>query len=256
MLQLRALVCGNNTAGHGPLGDVLSHLGQNLDSVISEFPLPIGNSQGLSSLFVPFLVRSAIDVAMTALLARVDPFRVLALRSVQAGTDYDSAAKNESAIRWYGDIISADPPPQNPWSTMHRPEKMTRALLGDYQAAVLWQPAFNAAIDYLSTRTFHGPWTREIRTIDPDSFLPRYKRIAIQTFSRASKGVHHEFVIPPKSYYTKADLTALTGDAIKLCGCLGMLLSFSEHAKRGLPVDQVVDAFEALQTVDIGEVKW
>src|SRR5262249_19277919 len=159
--NLSDLVCGN-VKGNGNLARSLRHLAQTLTLLERHLRRGALKRRPLERLVCPFLIRSIIEVACTSLIGRRDPFRVLTLAEIQSQGDYLSSGKVAAAIQWTGDVF-AGAPVKNLWDSDRKTTDMTRALLGDYQDHIFWQPAFLRLSDHLSsyggTMTF-GDWTR------------------------------------------------------------------------------------------------
>ncbi len=144
---LAKLLCGNVVPDGGGIDEVLSHLSASINNVVGELERLESLDPGQISLFAPFLGRSILELGCTALIARLDPFRVLLIKEYQQQPNYlDSLMDkpNKSSIRWQGDVFAdkvtdiwADKSLQNP----------TRALLGDYYKALIWSANFDKLQD-------------------------------------------------------------------------------------------------------------
>jgi hypothetical protein len=132
------------------------------------------------------------------------------------------------------------------WAQDRKPEQMSRALLGDYVDAVVWQPAFEAFLDACAKGVL-GPRASVLRGLEPKQFLPRTRGLAMKTFSMASKGVHHEFVLPHTSYYDDATVRVLVEDAVHTCADLGVVASCCEHMPFPLSREEALTIYEDIQ---------
>lgn len=238
------LLCGDTASASGDLADTLTHLNDTIRSLIELLPAPRGAGTP-SVIITPYVCRSLIDVATTALIARVDPFRILTLRRVQLSSDFDVGRKTACSVQWHGDVVAPEKV-TDPWSSNRRSDQMTRALLGDYQAELIWRPAFERAVDFISTRPSTTEWTRELQRVDLDAFAPQLRQMAVSAYSTASKGVHHELLIPPTSYYDDATLVDLVETSVKVCGWAGLAINFCEYNVFGWDSNATVDKFEEL----------
>lgn len=136
---LAKLLCGNVVPDGGGIDEVLSHLSVSIDNVVKELVTLQSLSDNQISLFAPFLGRSILELGCTALIARLDLFRVLLLRECQKQPNYQIDKPNKCSIHWKGDVLAdkvtdiwADKSMQNP----------TRALLGDYYRTLIWSANF------------------------------------------------------------------------------------------------------------------
>ena len=84
---------------------ILKHLSGSIEKIISELSDLSELSDSKISLYGPYLGRSVLELSMTALLARLDPFRILVIKGRQAQPGYELNKPNSSAIRWQGDVI-------------------------------------------------------------------------------------------------------------------------------------------------------
>ena len=126
---------------------------------------------------------------------------------------------------------------------------VSRALLGGYQDELLWQPAFLRLLDHLQNHNTleKGVWLTLLQNIDPECLVPMLRAQAIQIYTTASKGVHHEFVLSVSSYYDPATLSTLTDEVLRLVSTMSLLMNFAETVAYCLPPMTAVKLYEALQ---------
>lgn len=240
-LSVAALVCGDVT-GASQIASTLRHLRETLVRVLSESPEPYGTAKEVHPLFGPFLTRSILEVACTALLARFDPFRILTLAQLQSTANYEVGKRLTAAIQWQGDVVSEVK--SDRWKAELKPEQMSRALLGDYAETISWRPAFERFLDLASGRSH--PRVAELQARSLDEFLPRIRALAQKTYSAASKGVHHEFVLPLASYYDVATLRDLFDDAVRVVTDLSVVANCCAHIVFPLSPSEAMNRFEEL----------
>ena len=248
MSQLSKLICGNVKESHADdLARSLCHFAETVCLLEPHLKKKPKKRRPLDRLVAPFVIRSMVEIACTSIIARLDPFRILTIAKIQSQTSYDVSQKVASALKWQGDIVAEKV--NNLWEASRRTEDMTRALLGDYQDEIFWQPAFYRLLDYLqqSGNSISGPWLSELINIEPSSLVPRFRGIATKIYSAASKGVHHEFVLSISAYYDDATLDQLSHDVIKLISTMGLIASFAENSVYGLKEAQAVSYYKALQ---------
>ena len=115
--------------------------------------------------------RALLEVGLTAIIARLDPFRVLVLREMQLQPEFDVAIRRSTSVQWQGDIMSKPPPKKDAklWSPDLSINELTRALLGDYYEHVFWRPAFIRLLDRVSEGA-GGNWMDNLRLMDSDGF--------------------------------------------------------------------------------------
>lgn len=244
--DLTTLVCGGNDTDTGELADSMGHIRNSLYHIQRELPKPYGSNTSINQVYIPFLVRSILELSFTALIARLDPFRILTLRQVQLQGNYSTDSRNASSIQWSGDIVSREGGSPS-WSTETKPEKMSRSLLGEYQGEVVWKTAFIRLLDMLSENASQGDCSRELQQTTPESFLPKYRQEAVTLYSSASKGIHHEFVVPVSSYFDEDTLRDMVESAVKIVSIFSAVVHFSEHALYSLDHATALTIFESLE---------
>ena len=110
MHPLTTLICGN-AAVSGAIAEVNAHLSQSLDRLFVKGRNLRNDGDPLDlALFGPMLGRAIIEVGITAIVARLDRFRVLAIRNSQRSPDYDSKTRNRLAFNWTSDVQGEDKP--------------------------------------------------------------------------------------------------------------------------------------------------
>lgn len=99
MHPLATLICGTSSA-EGTPAEVHSHLASVLDRLVVRAKALKTAAEPIElALFGPFLGRATIEVGMTAILTRFDPFRVLAIRQSQLAADYDTKIRNPTRLQ-------------------------------------------------------------------------------------------------------------------------------------------------------------
>ncbi len=249
MSKLSELVCGNVKKKEGDLGLSLQHLAETLSLLERHLHRAAPRRRSLERLVCPFLIRGIMEVACTSLIGRRDPFRLLTLAKIQDQGTRLASGRVAAAMQWSGDVL-ADGPVKNLWDSACKTEDMTRALLGDYQDQIFWQPAFERLLDYLAndagTMTF-GQWTQRLRNTASESLVPQLRQTASRTYSQASKGVHHEFVLPMTTYYDDATLEEMTENALWLVATMAVVANFDASTAFTLTPRRAIQCYEDLQ---------
>jgi hypothetical protein len=245
-VDLGRLVCGAPPPGC-TLTEILDHLNTTLATISAEIESLQKDAaeETRFALLGPFLGRSLLEVALTAILGRLDPFRVLILREMQMRPDYAPERRNLVSIQWFGDI-HAEKKVDDIWRPDRNVKDMTRALLGDYYEQLFWRRAFQSLVDSVPEDR-GGEWMRELRRIPPDSFVPRVRQKTASIYSSCSKGVHHEFVIPASRYYDAATLTSQLKDGLEAVATLALAANASKDILFQLPLNEAIECFEHVQ---------
>jgi hypothetical protein len=251
--EFAKLVCGapNST---GPFAAITHHLSSSVKIVISAIlKLPAESSDRIA-LFGPFLGRSVLELAYTSLVGRLDPFRLLVLREIQMQqTAGDTTALGErclAAIQWSGDIRPTKDG-ENPdlWSPTKSMDKIHRSLFGKHYQEIYWIPAFTELIDSL-TDAQQGAWFDELRNITPESFTPRFRADSDRTYSSLSKGIHHEFVIPPENFYSPETVFELLKDALRVSASSALVCHAIPTCHYAIPLTEAMSLFDTVQKAE------
>ena len=245
---LRRLTCGDTDSG-SKLAEVLGHLGKALESLMEQITdlqkRQEGDRQVL--LYGPFLGRSLLEVSMTALLGRFDPFRILTLREVQQA-NRTADRRHAAAVQWTGDILALKKVTE-PWSVEQKPDGMTRALLGDYYERILWQQAFEQLLDRVP-QVRGGEWMLKLRRQTPEGFIPEMRRRVAEIYSTLSKGVHHELVISPERTLGQDTILDSMSESIEIVANLSLTANMIRHIPFILEEEDAVRCYEQLQKTD------
>jgi hypothetical protein len=251
--EFAKLVCGASGSA-GSFGGVTAHLSTSVKVVISEILKLPAESPERIALFGPFLGRSVVELTYTALVGRLDPFRLLALREIQMEqTAGDAAALGErcmAAIQWSGDIRPMkDGENQELWSPSKPMDKIHRSLFGKHYEQIYWIPAFTTLIDSLTDEQ-QGAWFDELRKITPESFTPRFRADSDRTYSSLSKGIHHEFVIPPEKFYSPETVFELLKDALRVSASSALVCHAIPTCQYAIPLNEAMSLYDTVQKAE------
>lgn len=250
--KLSKLVCGNvpaqNVPGACELSEILTHLGKSLERLGSEIRDLNEDDDSRVAVIGPFLGRSLLEIAVTALIGRLDPMRVFVVRRVQQQPSYSTGEVWKSAIRWNGDVVAEKV--GQPWDAKHEYRGMTKALLGDYYDELLWKPAVARVLD-LPIPDEAGAWFSQLKATDEAGFLPR-RRIEIGAlYTSLSKGVHHEFVMPPGAIYDRKTVADLMQRSVQVVAELAFVSHFIPHSPYCLESNQAIAELKELEAIEV-----
>jgi hypothetical protein len=244
---LAKLLCGNVVIGGDGINEVLNHLSESIDNIVRELIAIDSLDSEKISLFAPFLGRSILELGCTALIARLDPFRVLVLREYQKRPDYKIDKPNKSSIRWQGDVFSdkvsdlwADKSLQNP----------TRALLGDYYKVLIWANNFDKLRDEIEDIS-GDEWLFELKQKDFERFYSEISNDFSSLYSELSKGIHHELVIPLSSAFDRDTTKQLIEKTIRSIATLGLIVSVVSHSLNRLDTRVAIAAYKEIQDMGV-----
>lgn len=242
MHPLTMIVCGQ-TPPKGIVSETLLHLGGTLDRLVSRTLILKGTGDDIElALFGPYLGRATIEVALTAILGRFDPFRLLAIRRAQAASNYDPRQRNPLAFNWAADVQGDDKPKD--WEQRPNLKDLQRALLCKHFNDVFWQEAFTELLDAVPDGR-GATWMAKLKRIDPEGFTVAMRYEADKIYSELSKGVHHEFVTPT-AQYDSVTVRDLLGRSWELVATLGLTACFWPSLKQPATSD-LLKSFESIQ---------
>lgn len=245
--HLALLLCGHLRTDANELGEVLKHLSDTIDNVVSE----INNLENLNdlqiSLYGPFLGRSVLELACTALIARLDPFRILIVREKQRQPGYDLGKVNKSSIRWQGDVLAEKV--GNLWEDKSL-QNPTRALLGDYYSSLIWPSSFQKLIDSID-HISGDEWISDIKLKDSERFCNETRSQISTLYSELSKGVHHELVIPIGAALDKETTKDMIRRAIAAVSNLALVSTCVPHTANSIEIGTATEAYSEIQKMEI-----
>lgn len=227
--QLKLIACGDLKSARGvaptQLQEILGHIGSSIDVIVGQLQWVGAQPPARLALFGPFLGRSLLELCLTAIAGRLDPIRLLVIREVQSRPDYTTEKAWKSSIHWQGDIMprkaAAEPSKKkldpDPWD-------VSRALLSDEYDRLLWGPATERLLAEASGSGSN--WLAKIAGTGSDSFAGRKRSEMDRIYSSLSKGIHHEFVLPPGVLYDRTTVADLVQKVIQTVAEIGLVSHF------------------------------
>jgi hypothetical protein len=244
---LAKLLCGNIVVDGGGINEVLRHLSASIDNVVEALVILESLNPKQVSLFAPFLGRSILDLGCTALIARLDPFRLLLLREYQKQPTYLMDKPNKASIRWQGDVLAEKVKDLWDEKSVQNP---TRALLGDYYKNLIWSANFDKLLD--SVQDVSGDeWIFELRQKNFERFYNETLNEFSSVYSELSKGIHHELVIPLSSTFDRETTKELIEKTIRNVATLALIVSVVSHALNKLDIKVAIAAYKDIQEMGV-----
>lgn len=254
MEALINLLCGELKSEERDKGSevnlILSHLSLSLTGILDELrSLREGGDQRIMML-APFLARSWLEVSFTAVIGRLDPFRLLTIRRMQLSSGYDRTAPWKSAIRWQGDVLS--PKPKDIWAPQNEPKDITRALFGDYYDELIWKPALKDLSDSVPIDA-DSRWMTELLANPFESFSPRKREAVAALYSELSKSVHFESVTPSAALADRITIVELVNRCFRETAEVALLANLASHCFSKWNAAEAVDKFSGLEHEEVIE---
>ena len=244
---LTLLLCGALSTEENEINEVLAHLASSIENATEEINSLDLLSDKKVSLYGPFLGRSVLELAATALIARLDPFRLLLLRERQKQPDFELDKPHKSSIRWQGDVMADKV--SNLWDEKSLANP-TRALLGDYYTKLIWLGSFTNLLDR-SEEISGDEWLGDLRKKDSQRFCSEVRADFSSLYSELSKGIHHEIVIPAAAAFDKATTKELIRKVLYNVSTLGLIVSLIEHATNRPDMTAAFEAYRKVQKMEI-----
>lgn len=249
------IVCGTESFGSlYEFDSILEHMYDSITNITRELIWLIDQENSRFSLLGPFIGRSLLETCLTTLVGRIDPYRLLVLRHQQKNSDYNPSEKREISTKWTGDILaSKTPAPADLLNPDKKYSDISRALLSDHYDILLWRPALIRILDTInsdSTMNWQS-WISELQGIEDDRFIGTYRSKISTLYSKLSKGIHHEFVIPPERIYDRETVVSMLRDTVQYCCIIGGVANAICHLKRDLNIIQIFTLVNSVQSLEI-----
>jgi hypothetical protein len=238
------LLCGDKSEGTAKIAlDQLASSIQQFATRAAKFLADDISDEALS--FGPFCARVLLENGCAALVGRLDSFRMLYLSEFQAQPEYEPGKRAKSAFAWSGDVIPEEKPQQVLWSVDHDLPKISRALFSKHFDHILWKPALNRMLDYVSSLE-HDPLLADVLNIDPERFIDEAKGRGAQLYSTLSKGVHWEF-FTSALLFDEATVKNAIRETLLLVANLGLASHFVHTAYASLSPSDAVGCYKDIR---------
>lgn len=250
--SLELLLCGNTAAMISKFPDekisVLSGLGRLIRSYYDfsfEFKADLSSTQ--SSYFMPVALRSLMETATIALLARLDPLRVIHSSMCQSNQTYDKSKPQPGALKWKGDVINEAAPAANVWDAALSPSKIPRHLMSEQYKEAFWKPAITNLTNWHTTTTSQSAWVSQLASATPDDAFKTIVGNGKRVYSELSKGIHPEFAVRREAEFDSSTLETYLEDVMKWTATLGLISQFAGGLYSCVPAE---DAYAATKTIE------
>jgi hypothetical protein len=245
--SLAQLVCGDFNQ-HKSLENLYQVLFYNISNMETRLGrLLVEGGAGDLTILGPYYARNLLETTCSALLGRIDPFRLIYVQKVQSLDGFNIGSKAKGAISWAGDIFEKnDINLSNLWDPEREFSKVGRGLFGNHYGEIFWNPAFRTLIDdpsYLSDISLEYYRTG----IDsPDKFTLFIRQESSKLYSSLSKGIHSELVIKPDIIYDDTTVIELLNDTFQLCSILGIVSHYIDFSICRLPTDSAFHNYKEI----------
>lgn len=241
------LVCGSEYNDENEIDKILKHLSVSLKKIVLELAALQDLSDDKIGLYGPYLGRSMLELSMTALVGRLDPFKTLLMKKKQEQPDYDLGKPHSSSIRWQGDIVDKAVP--NLWEDKSLKDP-TRAILGAYQIELVLIDSARKIIDNGSEEAM-GMWFSQMSNTDAKGVVESIKSKINTAYSSLSKGVHHELLVPQESILDRDTVLTILNDTLYIISSLSLLISQIPHAYKNESLEQCFNDYKQSQELEL-----
>lgn len=245
--HIAILLASFDTDSESEIDIVLSHLNVSIEKIFREIiELPSASDEKIS-LYGPYLGRSLMELAATALLAKLDPLRMLIVKGKQTHSSYDMTKPQKSSIRWQGDVMSD--PVKDLWAdnSLNSP---TRALFGAYNVELVLKKSAEKLIDTVTPESI-GDWYDSIMKNDANTLIERMKSEISTLYSFLSKGIHHELVVPIESKFDRDTVSSRLNELIYNISTLGLIVAFVPHAYNKNSIENCMELYKSIQDFEV-----
>ena len=219
---------------------------KNLSDKIKKLTYLIMNynwENGNANVDIPFYCRNVLESSLTAILGRIDPFRLITVYKVQSDPSYDLGKRAQTAVEWAGDIVAKSSSSGNLWQFDKKKESFDRALLGNHMGDAIWKPSFRTLGDYISGNELQSEWLNEFASYSEDENFERLKHEAMRLFSSFSKGVHSECLVDINTMLGDLTLKSLIKDMYKLCSIIALASHFVKFLATKIDIERAISIF-------------
>ena len=241
--EYETLICGDITIEN--MYDY-HEIMKNLSDKIKKLTYLIMNynwENGNANVDIPFYCRNVLESSLTAILGRIDPFRLITVYKVQSDPSYDLGKRAQTAVEWAGDIVAKSSSSGNLWQFDKKKESFDRALLGNHMGDAIWKPSFRTLGDYISGNELQGEWLNEFASYSEDENFERLKHEAMRLFSSFSKGVHSECLVDINTMLDDLTLKSLIKDMYKLCSIIALASHFVKFLATKIDIERAISIF-------------
>ena len=81
--------------------------------------------------------------------------------------------------------------------------------------------------------------------------MNRMRSDVARAYSALSKGIHHEYVIPPEKLYDREAVAACLSDAMKLSAHLALIVQMVPHCCYPIKREEAFQCYGRLQSIEV-----
>lgn len=243
------LICGSEFDDTIEIDQILKNISISIRRICIEIEKLINSDPHQMSLFGPYLGRALLEAGTTALVARIDPFRVLITKKRQEQGTYKLGERDLSGFSWKDDVMPEII--RTPWSDSSvKNANTSRGLLGTYQAEFALLKAADKIFDNAEEDTV-GNWYPKLVRSDANGLIASLRQSIAQQYSSHSKGVHHELLINPEIIMDNDTIKSSINDTLYSISTLALLVSQVPYAYKNQNLENSLADYKCLQSLEL-----
>lgn len=247
--SLATLISGQVSSGDNiDIDGILCHLNSSIERVLNEIINLPEQEDSHISLYGPYLGRSLMELTATALIARLDPLRILVVKGNQGLSSYDLGKPQKASINWKDDFI-ADDNAGEIWTDKSLKEPW-RAIFGSYNLKLVLKPAWEKLNDIV-TEDDIGDW---YQFLTQEGVLTRTRNRMKSLYSTLSKGIHHEMVMPLESILDNNTVKTNLNEVVQLVATLSLIVAFVPYSYAKHDADEAIALYKSAKRLEL-EIK-
>ncbi len=204
------------------------------------------------ALYGPMLTRRLLEQISLAIIARLDPIRIIVITKGAASTDFDFGKQNESSFSWTKDVLPKFDGDGDVWSQQKLKQGIVRGLLDGHLSAYLFsQRAFDRVTDelanYYSGAAELPAWVTQIQRFqNAKDFVGDLRRRCRESYSKLSKGIHIEFFPSGVVAHSRAELDAAMSDGLYAVCSIALVSNACDITHGKISLTHAVEDFDAI----------
>jgi len=244
--ELSKLACGDFSEKTS-LKPIYDNISKNITQLYNDLLFLLSQDRSSDQNFMvrkvgPYFARSLLENVCTALLGRIDPFRVITVSKIQENEQFNINERSAIAINWGSDILTNEKSASSLWQENLHYESIKRGLLGFYYGDLFWNKAYASALqaDQQILDTYRSD-------TEIEKFIKRIRQNIAQLYSSLSKGVHNELIINCDTLYDDISIQDLINDSIDICATLSLLSHFIDVTICSISTTEAINQYKIIK---------
>lgn len=243
------LICGSEFDNTIEIDQILMNISISIRRICTEIEKLVNSDPHQMSLFGPYLGRALLEAGTTALVARIDPYRVLVTKKRQEQGTYRLGERDLSGFSWKDDVMPDVI--REPWSdSAVKHANTSRGLLGTYQSEFALLKAAEKIFDNAEEEDV-GIWYPKLVRSDAIGLISSLRQSISQQYSSHSKGVHHELLINPEIIMDNDTIKSSLNDTLYSISTLALLVSQVPYVYKTQNLENSLADYKCSQSMEL-----